>query len=127
MDSPDPLDPETLAQLRELGDDAFIGELAEMFLTDFDAPFNALLDAVAADDRETAASKAHFLKGSSMSIGLLTLSQTLAQIEQHFRGDAAAADLDPGVLAQLPTQADQARMRLRMLLLECEDSGISGR
>lgn len=130
MDSVDPVDPldaETIAQLRELGDDEFLAELAEMFLTDFDPGLTVLVAAIDADDRTTAGSKAHFLKGSSLSIGLKRLSETLAQIERHFRDDGTAETLDERLVSDLHVRADEARVRLRMLLLESEESGISGR
>jgi HPt (histidine-containing phosphotransfer) domain-containing protein len=121
----DPLDAATLQQLRELGDDAFIAELAEIYLADFEPAFAKLLAANQDADWTTAITSSHFLKGSSMSIGLLTLGQVLAQVESHFRADGGR--LDDAVLCELHSRADQAQARLQVLLAESEESGISGR
>ncbi len=121
MELADPLDAETLNQLRELGDDSFIAELAEMFLSDFEPTYAKLLGAIRDADAPTAASSAHFLKGSSLSIGLLALSGVLAQVEANFRGEGEA--LSEAVLDELQHRADEAQTRLRLLLAETEGFG----
>ncbi|MBA2607795.1 MAG: Hpt domain-containing protein [Actinobacteria bacterium] len=121
MELADPLDAATIKQLRELGDDSFIAELAEMFLSDFEPTYARLLGAIRNDDTQTAASSAHFLKGSSLSIGLLALSGVLAQVEAHFRTEGGA--LSEAVLNEMQRRADEAQTRLRLLLAETEGFG----
>lgn len=121
----DPLDPDTLLQLRAIGDDGFIAELAEMYLADFEPVFAVLIESIRTDDRATAAVKAHFLKGSSLSMGLLALSGVLADIEHHFRDGSAL--FDEATMRELHWRADQARSRLHRFLAETEESATTGR
>lgn len=121
----DPLDAATLQQLRELGDDEFLAELAQMFLEDFGPTFAKLLTANRDGDWPAAISSSHFLKGSSLSLGLLTLGQVLAQVEAHFRADGGP--LDEVTLREMQFRADEAHARLQLLISECEESGVSGR
>ncbi len=121
----DPLDAATLEQLRELGDDSFIAELADMYLADFEPTYAKLLAANQDGDWPSAVASSHFLKGSSMSLGLVTLGTVFSRIEAHFRADGGA--LDQATLDELQTRADQAQARLHILLAESEESGITGR
>jgi len=121
----DPLDADTLQQLRELGDESFIAELAGLFLTDFGPTYTKLLEANRDGDWSVATSSSHFLKGSSMSIGLLGLATVLAQVEAHFRANGGA--LDDATLSELDHRAEQAQARLQILLAESEESGAVGR
>jgi len=126
MDSKaDPLDPETIRQLRTLGDDAFINELAEMFLTDFDPAYDKLLKSIANEDHVTASATAHFLKGSSSSIGLRMLAAVLADIEHHFSD--GSVPLNETTMSELDERAEEARSRLRVFLAESEESATTGR
>ncbi len=121
----DPLDADTLRQLRDMGDEGFIAELAEMYLVDFEPAFAVLIESISTDDRVTAAAKAHFLKGSSLSIGLTALSAVLADIEHHFRDGSAS--FDEATMRELQSRADQARSRLQEFLTETEESTSTGR
>jgi PAS domain S-box-containing protein len=105
---PGPRDAQTLRELAELRpptDPPLVKELALVFLAQAPRTHRALEEAVEQGQLATAAALAHTLRGSSVTLGALTLSGWLEEIEQAAgEGDRAA------VWGQLP--------RLRALFAE---------
>lgn len=97
-----PLDAETLASLRELGGDEFVGELAVIFLDEAPAQLEAIEQALAAGDRDRLASSAHALKSSAGNMGAKRLHTILSEIESAGR----TGELE-GVPAQLIAMNDE--------------------
>jgi histidine phosphotransfer protein HptB len=95
---PDALDMKIVDELRESvgGDQAFLAELIDEFLEDAPRQFDALRDAAAAGDAETARRAAHTLKSNARTFGASTLSSLLQQTEAA----AAEGDLE-SVLSKL--------------------------
>ncbi|NDI49932.1 PAS domain S-box protein [Goekera deserti] len=104
-------DPETVAELRELGDDAFT-HLYRGYADSLAGSVAALLDAAdgtGTPDEETAtlAGVAHRLKGSSGALGALRLAELCKRLESVHPGDEPAVR---GTLGEV--QAEVARVRL---------------
>jgi HPt (histidine-containing phosphotransfer) domain-containing protein len=95
---PDPLDMQIVDELRESvgGDQAFLAELIDEFLKDAPRQFDALRDAAAAGDAETARRAAHTLKSNARTFG----ASTLASLSQQTEAAAAGGDLE-SVLSKL--------------------------
>ncbi|HEX7152836.1 MAG TPA: response regulator [Thermoanaerobaculia bacterium] len=79
----EPLDAEVLANLREVagGDESFLGELAQLFMTDSPPRIEALRAAVERDDAEALAYAAHAFKSSSGNIGATRMHDLNAELE----------------------------------------------
>jgi PAS domain S-box-containing protein len=92
---PEVLDPQVLDQLRELDEQVgndFLRDVVAEYLDGALSARESLAEAVAAEDVESIMSIAHRLKGSSGSIGAVTVSEICARIETRARnGDIAAA------------------------------------
>ena len=96
---PAPLDDAVLANLREVsgGDDAFVKELANIYLADAPPRLAALQHAVATSDAAGLANAAHALKSSSGNIGAAVVRDLCGELESIGRGGAmggAAAKVD---------------------------------
>ena len=98
MSEPDPLDMQIVDELRESvgGDQAFLAELIDEFLEDAPRQFDALRDAAAAGDAETARRAAHTLKSNARTFG----ASTLSSLSQLTEAAAAGGDLE-SVLSKL--------------------------
>lgn len=105
----DPIDPDVLALLSDLGDDGFLAELAQLFLGELDERRDVIV-AAASSGGDELASAAHGLKGSAANMGLTALSAACAALEHHGRGTATIA-VDQ-TLADLDVQVERARRRL---------------
>ena len=103
----DPIDAAMLAQLRDIGDDDFIAELAQMYLADLEPRLTAIDAAVNAGDSAEVASAAHTLSGSSANLGLTKLAAAAKRLELHHRGEPRGA-VEP-MMAELHIRADQRR------------------
>jgi CheY-like chemotaxis protein/HPt (histidine-containing phosphotransfer) domain-containing protein len=86
------LDPASLAEIAELGDD-LLGKLVEDFLSDFDGRLASMEDALDARDLRLLASIAHFFKSASATLGAKRFSALCAQVEAR----ALAGDADEAI------------------------------
>jgi HPt (histidine-containing phosphotransfer) domain-containing protein len=103
----DPLDPDVLAGLRELGDAELLAELVELFVDDTPSRILALRDAFEKDDAEAVERVAHTLKGSCSNMGAWRMANLCAEFKElSHSGDLTLA---PELLDQL--QAEFGRVR----------------
>lgn len=87
-DTPEPLDPQSLARLRELDPDGRQGVVQRVMVA-FDTSLARMVvqlqAQVEAGNAEVVAGIAHTLKSSSASVGALTLSRACADVESRLR------------------------------------------
>ncbi|HYE98217.1 MAG TPA: Hpt domain-containing protein [Planctomycetota bacterium] len=96
-DAPMPLDPATLAQLRELersGSPGFVSELADLFIRQADEQLAIFRRCGAVRDAAGLARAAHTLKGSCGSIGALPMMELCRQLEVAARA-TGWAEVEP--------------------------------
>jgi len=81
------LDPAALANLLDItgGDEAFVDELVDTFLSDAEAQLAALRDAVAAGDDAAIQRPAHSLKTNSLNVGATVLADLTKALELDAR------------------------------------------
>ena len=105
----DVLDARVLDDLRESvgGDHAFLTELIDELLADAPRQLEALRDAVAAGDAESARRAAHTLKGNARTFGAADLSELALEAENA----AAGKDLETagGLLDAIAGAWEQVR------------------
>jgi len=77
----DPLDPDVLAGLRELGDPDLLSELSEMFFDDASSRLATLRETVEGSDARSVEQIAHALKGSSGNMGARRMAAICAELE----------------------------------------------
>ena len=75
------LDPEVLANLRDLGDAELLAELAGMFFDDASSRLEELREAVGAGDAAGVERVAHTLKGSSGNMGATRISAICSELQ----------------------------------------------
>lgn len=121
----DPIDAARLAELMDLGDAEFVGELAQMYLADLGPRLDELDRSVAAGDEAAGAAVAHSLAGSSANMGLTKLAAIAKQVERRQRGDETGP-VEP-LLAELHLRAMQAERRLQGLIAGASASGQPSR
>jgi HPt (histidine-containing phosphotransfer) domain-containing protein len=99
------LDARVIENLREIGGQEMISELAEMFLDDARSAIDTLKEAVEGGDARTVRRAAHTLKGSSGNMGAGGMARVCARLEEV----GAANDLvdAPGLLARLEEEFDR--------------------
>jgi signal transduction histidine kinase/DNA-binding response OmpR family regulator len=86
------LDPEVLANLRDLGDAEFLAELAGMFFDDASSRLEELREARGAGNAAGVERVAHTLKGSSGNMGATRMSAICAELQEvGASGDLARA------------------------------------
>jgi HPt (histidine-containing phosphotransfer) domain-containing protein len=104
------LDPEVLANLRDLGDPELLAELAEMFFDDATSRLAEMREAVEAGDAAGVKRVAHTLKGSSGNMGAARMSAICAELQDV--GDSG--DLAParGLLEDLEDEFGRVRPAL---------------
>ena len=104
------LDPEVLANLRDLGDPELLTELAEMFFDDATSRLAEMREAVEAGDAAGVKRVAHTLKGSSGNMGAARMSAICAELQDV--GDSG--DLAParGLLEDLEDEFGRVRPAL---------------
>ncbi len=87
------LDPAALRHLLEItgGDEAFLDELVETFLTDADDQLTALRAAAAAGSVEALVRPAHSLKSNAANVGATRLSELSRSLEVDARAGAVGA------------------------------------
>ena len=104
------LDPEVLANLRDLGDAELLAELAGMFFDDATSRLGELREAVEAGDAAGVERVAHTLKGSSGNMGAARMSAICAELQDvGASGDLARA---PGLLGGLEEEFGRVRPAL---------------
>ena len=104
------LDPEVLANLRDLGDAELLTELAGMFFDDATSRLGELREAVEAGDAAGVERIAHTLKGSSGNMGAARMSAICAELQEvGGSGDLARA---PGLLEELEEEYGRVRPAL---------------
>ena len=104
------LDPEVLANLRNLGDAELLAELAGMFFDDVTSRLGELREAVEAGDAAGVERVAHTLKGSSGNMGAVRMSGICAELQDvGASGDLTRA---PDLLAGLEEQYGRVRPAL---------------
>jgi two-component system sensor histidine kinase/response regulator len=110
----DLVDPEAFGTLRTIAaqmPEGYLDDLVDKFLTSTETKLGELECAVAEDDADAAARVAHYLKGSSASMGAARLRGLLAEIEAVAKaGDLAAA---AHLVGRVPAELNQARSALR--------------
>jgi HPt (histidine-containing phosphotransfer) domain-containing protein len=88
------IDPAALDNLRALGDEVFLQEIIDIFLSDTPKRIDELRRALAARDLRTFARAAHSIKGSASNLGAEPLRALAASLEHDARdtipADAAA-------------------------------------
>jgi HPt (histidine-containing phosphotransfer) domain-containing protein len=106
----DPLDPDVLAGLRELGDPDLLSELTEMFFDDASSRLATLHEAVEGDDAQSLEHVAHALKGSSGSMGATRMAAICTELQDA----GASGDLSraPALLEQLEDEFGRVRPAL---------------
>jgi len=104
------LDPEVLANLRDLGDAELLAELAGMFFDDATSRLGELREAVEAGDAAGVQRVAHTLKGSSGNMGAARMSDICAELQDvGASGDLARA---PDLLEGLEEEYGRVRPAL---------------
>jgi signal transduction histidine kinase/CheY-like chemotaxis protein len=118
----DPLDPDILAGLRQLGKgtDALLVKLLGLFLSHAPAQRLALDNALAAGDLELVAIEAHALKSPSRNIGALALARHLEAVETRSRAGDRSILTDP-VLDALATEYRRVLSALDRLTAKQEE------
>ena len=84
------LDPAALTYLSEItgGDEAFLDELIETFLTDAEDQVSSLRAAVATGSVDALIRPAHSMKSNAASVGATTLAELSRTLEADARGGA---------------------------------------
>ncbi|HEV2743728.1 MAG TPA: response regulator, partial [Rubrobacter sp.] len=104
------LDPEVLANLRDLGEAELLAELAGMFFDDATSRLGELREAVEAGDAAGVERVAHTLKGSSGNMGAARMSAICAELQDvGASGDLARA---PNLLEGLEEEYGRVRQAL---------------
>ncbi len=90
------LDQEAIENLRSLGDeegdDSFLREVIEIFVSDTPVRLNELRTSHAAGDQTTFTRAAHSIKGSSSNVGAARLFELAKQLEADSRESLAGLD-----------------------------------
>ena len=104
------LDPEVLANLRDLGDAELLAELAGMFFDDASSRLEELREAIEAGDAAGVKRVAHTLKGSSGNMGAARMSAICSELQDvGASGDLARAR---GLLERLEEEFGRVRPAL---------------
>jgi CheY-like chemotaxis protein/HPt (histidine-containing phosphotransfer) domain-containing protein len=112
----DPLDPDVLAGLRELGDADLLTELVNLFIADVPPQLASLREAMESGDASSVKRVAHTLKGSCGNMG----AQRMAAICAKLQDIGASGDLTraPELLKQLEAEFERVRPALEAEVAE---------
>jgi two-component system sensor histidine kinase RpfC len=104
------VDATTIEQLRELGGDTFVKDLAEVFVKEGERILEEIRAAVAADDHEQFRDRIHALRSGAANIGALPLYQLCLSL----RGIRAASFAEDGAekARQIESEFDRVRREL---------------
>lgn len=108
------LDESVLEGLRALQDRSapdLLKNLIGLFLDDTPARLEAVRDAVQQKQAVSLARLAHALKGAAANLGVLSMTQTCAQLEQLGRSEETHAA--PGLVTRLEAEFDEVRLLFR--------------
>jgi PAS domain S-box-containing protein len=109
----EPLDRQVIENLRELGGQEMLSELAEMFIEDAQAAIDTLKGAEERNEAQPIERTAHTLKGSSGNMGATVMAQVCLRLEElGASGDLAGV---PGLLVQLEEEFRRVRPALASL------------
>lgn len=86
-------------------DPEFETELLELFLSDLKSQLDILASAIAQTNIRQVEEVAHYVKGSSANVGVVSISNLASELEVHARGQAV--DQASHYLAQLVTHTEQ--------------------
>jgi len=117
MSSPVVIDPDAIANLRELNPDdggEFLREILGIFLEDTPKRLAELDASLAAGDAPKFSRAAHSIKGSSGNLGALALREVAGQLEQRSQ-QAGLGDV-AGLVASLKVEYVRAESELKKLL-----------
>jgi HPt (histidine-containing phosphotransfer) domain-containing protein len=105
-----PLDRTAIENLRELGGQQMLSELAEMFLGDARSSIRALREAIESSDAISVKQVAHTLKGSSGNMGAARMATICSELQDV----GAAGDLShaPELLERLEEEFGRVRLVL---------------
>ncbi len=94
----DDIDQEMIQQLRDLADgaDTILAEVVDLFAADAPQRIAQMRQAIADDDAEALHQAAHTLKGSCSNLGLRTLQEACAALDQMARSHQLS-DAGPGL------------------------------
>ena len=110
------IDQEAIENLRSLGDeegdDSFLREVIEIFVTDTPLRLAELRSSLANHDQATFTRAAHSIKGSSSNVGALRLGALAKVLENDSR--ESLAGLEPRI-AELDASFDEAKTALEAL------------
>ena len=99
------LDPSALEALRSIspeGDNTFLNELIDIYLTDTPKQLAALEEALARQEAAAVIRSSHSIKGSSGNFGATRLAQVAQEIESH--GKAGNLPAAAALLGELKNQ-----------------------
>ncbi len=122
----EPIDAETLAQLRRECDSpgvAFSDEVLDLFTDELDRRVSAIRDAMNCGDGAALARAAHVLKGSSSMVGALPMAELCLQLELAGKSDATAAARP----LLVPLEKEVLRVRCALLAARSAGGGQSSR
>ena len=109
------IDPDTLAELRDLLDGAepdALRTLIGIFLTDTGRRLASLREAVHQADTSVIVSTAHALKGSCATFGARPMARVCSRLEAEARSPGPVTTSSLTLLAQLETEYDRMRAAL---------------
>ena len=110
MNEIEPLDPEAIARLRQLGGDTFVQKMIEIFLNYVPTKLAAARAGLLAGDLKAVADAVHPLKSSSGGIGAEVMFDLTARIEKLAM--KKQTDTLPGLLDELDAAFAEVRPRL---------------
>jgi HPt (histidine-containing phosphotransfer) domain-containing protein len=117
MAEPLTLDPEAIANLRDLGGADFLREIVGIFLSDTPTRLLELDQSLQTGDLQRFARAAHSIKGSSSNLGATALMQAADRLETKARQSLAGVEPD---LAAIKAEYQRAKAALEGL---CADAG----
>ena len=109
-----PIDQATFANLLEMtgGDQAFVDELVDTYLSEGDRLVGDLVGAAEAGDIAALVLPAHSMKSSSLNVGALALGELCRKLEEEARGGSVAEPVERA------DEIKQAFAAVRAALLE---------
>jgi HPt (histidine-containing phosphotransfer) domain-containing protein len=117
------IDEKVLDELRASvgGDDDFVRDLIEAFLSDSGAQLDAIESALKADDAEALVRPAHTLKSSSATVGAMELSAAARALEMAGRSGSLSDEATRATGATVRGVADTTMAALRAWMARAGD------
>ncbi len=117
-DAPAVLSSQTLDRIRELGSDALLEEIVDLYLGETPNLVAQMREAWQAGDRSKVERLAHTLKGSASNVGADRFASILRDVEQRSRDESRLAD--EGQMAELQAAFECTRDAMRDLSRRAE-------